>query len=45
MQWLRYICSGACTNNVKCMYICVPGHIGDCIVCASTGAGINVMCH
>ena len=26
-----HICSGACANNVKLMYISVPGHTVDCI--------------
>ena len=28
---VRHICSGAYVSSVKGMYICVPGHIFDCI--------------
>ena len=27
----RHICSGTYANNVKCMYICVPAYIVNCI--------------
>ena len=26
----KYICSGGYTNDVKCLYTSVPGHIVDC---------------
>ena len=32
VQWGKYVCSGAYANNMKCMYISVYGHIGNCTV-------------
>ena len=31
MQCHKHICSGEYANNVKWEYICLPGHIVDCI--------------